>query len=57
MGEPVFTKIEQTEQKQEAERCITSSLRVVVGSFTIELPAGHSDHDLKRVVAACKEMI
>lgn len=55
-SEPVLMKIEKPEQKQEAERCITSSLRVLVGSFAIELPAGHGDHDLKRVVAALKEV-
>lgn len=35
----------------------TSSLRVVVGALAIELPAGNSDHDLKRVLTTLKEMI
>jgi len=34
----------------------TSTLRVAIGRIVIDLPAGHSDHDLKRVVKTLREI-
>jgi len=48
----------QRPRKLQSDRVVeTSSLKVSFGSLAVELPAGNSDHDLKRVLAALKEVI
>lgn len=52
-----LVKVKRTRGVKPEQTVETSSLRVVVGSLAIELPAGNSDQDLKRLLITLKEVI
>jgi len=52
-----FVKISSPRANEGKKHLQTSSLKVCFGSLAVELPSGNSDTDLKRVLAALKEIV